>query len=158
MFGPKHTFESVAKEIANGLEEGTITLHPEEPTEADIENFESMAEASIARYQRIEIGLSIFTGLLLTTAIILPVILPPKNQPLDTSRYSSLMEIAFGFFAGSMTTFLFAVTTRKRSIELKTFIQILKLVDTTTARRLVLWERARLHRRRWFPQYGPTFP
>ncbi len=42
MFGPKHTIESVTKELVNGLEEGTIILHREAPTEADVETFESM--------------------------------------------------------------------------------------------------------------------
>ena len=32
---PKHTIESVAKELIDGLEDGTINLHQEEPTVMD---------------------------------------------------------------------------------------------------------------------------
>jgi hypothetical protein len=63
MLSPRHTFESVAKDLADGLEEGTIVLHPAEPTEADVKNFESMAEAELARYRRLEIWLWIIIGL-----------------------------------------------------------------------------------------------
>ena len=52
MFGPRHTFESVAKDLVDGLEKGTIVLHPDEPTEADVEKFESAMEVAITRFQR----------------------------------------------------------------------------------------------------------
>ena len=39
MFGPRHTIESVTKELIDGLEEGTVLLRLPEPTEAEIREF-----------------------------------------------------------------------------------------------------------------------
>jgi hypothetical protein len=152
MFGPKHTFESVAKDLVDGLERGTIVLHPAEPTEADIKNFESMVKARLTSYRRIAIGLWVVTALLVTTAVLLPVILLPKDQSLAGFPYGGPVEFAIlGFFAGMVTGHLFALRAHKRSVELMTFIQILKMADATTARRLVLWEGARLREKAFVP-------
>ena len=152
MLGPKHTLDSVAKTLVNGLEEGTIALYPEEPTEADVENFESMAKASLARYRRMEIGLWVFTALLVAMAVLLPVILLPKDQSVAGFPYSGRTEVAIlGFFAGVVIGTLFARKAHKRSVELKTFIQILKIADISTAKQLVLWEGPRFRDRALSP-------
>jgi hypothetical protein len=144
MFGPKHTFESVAKDLVYGFERGTIVLHPAEPTEADIKNFELMVKARLATYRRTAIGLWVVAALLVTTPVLLLVILFPKDQSLAGFPYSESGEFAIlSFFAGMVMGHLFALT-HKRSVELKTFIQILKMADATTARRLVLWKSAKL--------------
>ncbi len=56
-----------------------------------------------------------------------------------------------GFLAsivGAETGFLFGLKTRERSVELKTYIRILKMADAITSRRLVLREGPRLRERR----------
>jgi hypothetical protein len=150
MFGPTHTIGSVAYDLAAGLEDGTIALRPEEPTEADIKNFESMAEAELARYRRLEIRLWIIFAVLFAIAFSLPVILkvafPHHAEPALEFPLSAEIAIA-GFFMGLLTGHLLTKA-RKRSVELKTFIQVLKMVDAVTARRLISWE-GRKSREKW---------
>jgi hypothetical protein len=154
MLGPRHTFESVAKDLADGLEEGTIVLHPAEPTEADVKNLESMAEAELARYRRLEIWLWIITGLLVVTAVSLPIILPaifPRSDHHAPEFPHSAELVIVGFFIGLLTGNLLTLKAHKRSVELKTFIQVLKMADASTARRLVLWEGPKLREKAFAP-------
>jgi hypothetical protein len=151
MFGPKHTIGSVASELASGLEDGTIALRPEEPTEADIKNFEWMAEAQLARYRRLEIRLWIITFILLLTSLSLPVILrtvfPHNAEPAIEFPFNAELVLVGGFM-GMLVGNLLILKARKRSVELKTFIRVLKMADTVTAGRLVLWE-GRKTREKW---------
>ena len=61
MFGPKHTVKSITNELVEGLDRGSIILHPEEPTDADVENFESMMKTTFARYRRRAVALMILS-------------------------------------------------------------------------------------------------
>jgi hypothetical protein len=150
MFGPKHTFESVAKELADGLEKGTIALHPEEPTEADVENFESMAIKNLAKYQRRLIAQLIVGNLCLVSgAYILwgpDVIYQGDHLRGGILRAGWAISFA-GSVLGAAAGFIGGLRSREHWVELKTFIRILKLADAETAKRLVLWERPRLRDR-----------
>ena len=150
MFGPRRTFESVAKDLATGLENGTILLHSPEPTAADVRNFESMLKAKLARYRHIQIGLVIFVPLLVTATVLLSAILLPKEL-LPALLYGGDRAGIVYFFAGMLTGTLIgslsAFTAHKRSVELKTFIEILRMADPATAKRLVLLEGHKLRAR-----------
>jgi hypothetical protein len=150
MFHPKRTFGSVAKELVNGLEDGTVTLHPEEPSEADVENFESMAIRSLAKHQRRLIAqliggnLCLFLGIyLLTGPELFDIASQPEGAGLRTIWAISLIVCVIG----ALSSFLLGLKSRERSIELKTVIRVLELADDTTAKRLVLWEGPRLRDR-----------
>jgi hypothetical protein len=154
MFGPKHTLESVAKALTDGLEKGTIALHPEEPTEADVENFESMAIKSLAKAQyrlvaHLIVGnLFLIMGLtVLTERDVFDLISQPEAAGLRAIWVFSLVICVLGTVSG----FVLVLRSQKRSVELKTFIRILKMADATTAKRLVLWEGSRLRGKALIP-------
>ena len=131
MFGPRHTIESVTQEVVDGLEEGTIILRPEEPTDADVEDFESMMKTTLARYRRREVAL--LTASILGAAVSILIALVQIGEP--HARWAIMLVPCIG---GALMGFVFGYKTRERSIELKTYIRVLKMAGPSTARRLVL--------------------
>jgi len=154
MFGPKHTIESVTKELVDGLEEGTIILHPEEPTEADVENFKSMMKTTLARFRRREFALltvSALAALVSIAIVFVDVVFQPENPSQAGDPHSRWAVMLLGCIVGATISFLFGLKTRERSVELKTYIRVLKMADDSTARRLVLREGPRLRERELVP-------
>jgi hypothetical protein len=154
MFGPKHTIESVTEELVDGLEEGTIFLHPEEPTEADVENFKSAVKTTLARYRRRETALLTVStlGVIVSIAIVLvQAVFHPEGQSQPEDLYNRWPLMLLACIVGAVAAFVFGFKTRERSVELKTYIRILKMADAGTARRLVLREGPRLRERELVP-------
>jgi hypothetical protein len=150
MFGPKHNLESVVKELAYGLEDGTVTLYPDEPTEADVKNFESMAIKSLAKFQRRWMAQLLVGNLFIILGLF--VLLGPDIFYLGSEANAAGLRALWAIsltscVVGAAIGFVLGLRSRERSVELKTFIRILKLADANTAKRLVLWEGARLRDR-----------
>ena len=144
MFGPRHTIESVTQEVVDGLEEGTIILRPEEPTDADVEDFESMMKTTLARYRRREVAL--LTASIFGAAVSILIALVQIGEP--HARWAIMLVPCIG---GALMGFVLGYKTRERSIELKTYIRVLKMADPSTARRLVLRVAPQLRKREPVP-------
>ncbi len=153
MFGPKHTIESVAKELIDGLEDGTVTLHPKEPTETDIEHFrKSMAEA-FERYRRREVIMrTVAAGLLVSIAVALASAVTTfsfdagsKLQPEEP--YSRWTVTFLGCIATLTAAAMLGYRAGKRAAEVRAYDGFLKMADDTTARRILLHEGPRFQAR-----------
>ena len=154
MFGPRHTIESVTKELVDGLEAGTVILRPEEPTEADVERFESMMKTSLARYRRRAVAVLTLSSLAAIASIaiaLVPILLRSESQSKLGEPYTE-WAVALSFsIVGALFGFVFGFRMRERSIELKTYIRVLKMADSGTARRLVLRVGPKLRERELVP-------
>jgi hypothetical protein len=154
MFGPKHTIESVTKELVDGLEEGTTILHPEELTEADVENFASMMKVTLARSRRREaalLAIGTLSAIVSIVIVLVQVVFYPESQPYLSHTHISLTTILLGFILGAVMGYVLGFKARERSVELKIYIRILKMADAITARKLVLREGPRLRERELVP-------
>jgi len=153
MFGPRHTLESVTRELVDGFEEGTVVLRPEDLPDVDIEDFESRMRTSLARYRRREIAvlsLSMLAAIASIGIAVVQLLLHPESQT-HTKDPHTLWVALLGCIVGALMGFAFGYKSRERSVELKTFIRLLKLADPSTARRLAIREGPRLRERQLVP-------
>ncbi|MGO9470946.1 MAG: hypothetical protein ACLQIB_39860 [Isosphaeraceae bacterium] len=153
MFGPKHTVESVGSEPVIGLEDGTVILDSEEPTEADLLNFQrSMAIASEkyrSRATRFLIATTI--GIVSSmTASVTMLFIDPKSHLQPYSGWALTLVGGAVFLLSitgaplSLAGLAFTYTAGKRAAELRTCIRIMKIADRITAKRIMLREIPRL--------------
>src|SRR3954467_136291 len=108
MFGPRHTIESVTKELVDGLEERTIVLRLEDSTKVDIEDFESRIRTSLARYRRREIlllSLSALSAVASIVVVLMLVFLHPEGQE-QTRDPNSLWLTVLGCIIGTLMGFV----------------------------------------------------
>jgi len=121
MFGPKHTIESVTKELVNGLEEGTIILQREVPTEADVETFESMM--TLARFRRVAVALLTVSTLaaIVSIAIVLvqlvQLVFHPESQSQAGDPHSGWAFMLLGSIVLAVTGFLAGRRVRVRTLK-----------------------------------------
>jgi hypothetical protein len=161
MFGPRHTAESVTRELIKGLEAGDIVLpqeHPpakslEEVLESPLANLNQRhklqflaevrveVEETLAKASRKERRLVIGTGLaalaciLLTLAGSLAAI--PEEQPKIVSLIPALAGVIAAAMAALATVLMVALlSARGRKTELKTYTFVLQKVDEHTAERI----------------------
>jgi len=153
MFGPKHTIESVAKELIDGLEDGTVALHPKEPTETDIENFRRLMAAAFERYRRREATMrtvaAVLVGIALVAASALAATFPfHAGSKLQVEEpYSRWVAMFLGYIAVSTVAAILGYRAGKRAAEVRAYDRFLKMADNITAGRILLREGPRLKAR-----------
>ena len=157
MFGPKHTVESVAKELIDGFDQGTVVLRREESPqitmEITFENLEGIMKSALARSRRKE---AFFVGLGLTAAAVgIAVVTVQIVSHVDASQGTGWLRYGWPLavlvsLVGVVVGFLVGRRAGERSAELNTFIRIYKLADQNTARRLAQREAPKLLRGREF--------
>ena len=154
MFGPRHTIESVTKELIDGLEEGTVLLRLPEPTEAEIREFELEVRIALRKYRRrhlLWVTLSTLTAIATLAAALTALFLHPQSQTERTDPYMTLAVSLIGGLLGVIAGYAFGYKSGKRTVELKTYMRVLRLADAVTVRRLVLRVRSGLRERELVP-------
>lgn len=139
MFGPRHTIESVVERLGDGLDRGTIVLRPEESSEADVEAIESAMRASLAAYRRRSTVLLLAGALAAASGIVLALL--PGVPGLEGGGPGDGVGRAIfllALLAGGVVGFYQGLKTRERSVELKTYLGILRMADSIATKRLVL--------------------
>ena len=141
MFNGRNTLESVAHELIDGLEGGSIHLRPYESTgiDVDVEVFESMRKAMIEGYRRRAVALMAIS-LVLTIASIAFIIVATLRLALGNDLRTTLISetMIVSCFAGACAGFLSSFSVYGRASELMTYVRILRKVDPITARQLGL--------------------
>lgn len=153
MFGPRHSIESVSKELVDGLDEGTVVLRPEDSIAIDIENFKSMMRVILARQRRWFI-LTLCLGIpvaLASALIALAFVLDPESQAKPDGSPARWALMVLGCIVGAVIEFVFSYKFRVRTAELKTYLRVLELADESTARRLVHRVRPKFRERELVP-------
>ena len=151
MFGPRHTIESVAKKLIDGLDQGTVILPREESPQIDIENVELVMRSALARSRRQQaalIALGLVAAAVGICIAITQVITPPDASPGTGALQYRWPVLLLLSLIGMVIGFLCSLKAGERAAELKTFIHIYNLADQSTARRLAQREAPRLLRER----------
>ena len=133
MFRPKHTLESVAAELARGLDSGEIVLNNGHT--AALATIRSDIEKSISKLQ-FRVTLTTSIGFLASLAIFALNLLTDstKTNILNPTWWTPMRFGAF-IFAG-VVGFFVGRWSGKRIFELKTYLRILDSTDTETATRI----------------------
>ena len=139
MFGPKHTFRSVIVDLVDGLEAGTTIPRPDRSPGHGIISIEVIGDV-LARHRRratilICVGIAAWT--VSVVIALLPIVTHLLGRELGTEFGWGLASLLLASIAAASMGFYSGLTMRERSIELNTFIQILKMADPDMARRLI---------------------
>jgi hypothetical protein len=138
MFRPQRTVESVARELIDGLDEGTIELFPD--AELSLEDFRSqLAEAIKGSRRRETIFFTVCLILgAMSMAISLVAVLFGGREPASAPDHrTGIFVTAICLLAAGLAGFVVGLMkARVTTTRLKTYASVLKMADHVTAEHL----------------------
>ncbi len=148
MFGPRHTFKSVARELIDGLEKGTIILNEVEQPEELVARVQIRLVQALASARRRTIWLMLGTlvfGFVGLSVSIVSILTSGSEYSQSFHANAPMASLIVGTVAGILAALVYAlIRARESTVELKTIARMLKLVDETTAQRIAWRFRSKL--------------
>jgi hypothetical protein len=143
MFAPRHTVESVTRDLIDGLDGGTIRLPSEAMKDLTVEDVKEMMKEAMIRYRRRERRLmaallaASVAGVVTTLLSLLLAIeaaVRPSSSPILAITLAAVIVFVF---LGSVILPRRLFRVREKRVELKTFDHVLEVADQETCERLV---------------------